>query len=380
MFIKGSVFKLILGGLFILGLSAAAAGVVYISFIKPFAPINLNVTISNVGGNSWDDCEPVIKFLDNSQNEDGFQVYRRNLGASAFALIQILPFSPGKGNQLGYVDLPLPLGTYQYRVGAYNQFGETYSNIAQGTVVSSACAKITTIDPSTLPMNPIIVSLSIINDCNVRISYRDNSTNETGFKIVRSTSNSGLTIVANLGPHAGITATYDDKTKLPPGKYYYFINVFNKNGELDSNSKEIEVTSVCNPTLKFLPTKAALVLPTLQKLSGGSCSWEAVTNVFLRKGPDVGIYGQLLSVEAGQGFPIVGQSEDGQFWAVDTGAGVVGYISTSDKYSRTSGDCSSVPTLKDPPPPVIDATPTRKPGSGNHTNPATPCPVGAVCP
>ncbi len=382
MLIKGSVFKLILGSLFTLGLSAAAAGVIYWAFVKPVAPTNLYVTISNIGGTTLADCEPIVHFRDDSRNEDEFRVYRRNFGTSAFALIKVLPPSPSWGDPIEYVDSALPLGTYEYKVSAYNKMGESDSYIVQATVVySNSCIPVKTIDPSTLPVNPIIVSLSIINDCNVRISFLDNSTNETGFKIVRKTPNSALTIVATLGPHVGIPDTYDDMTKLPAGKYYYFIAVFNQKGYgPDSNVEEIEVTSVCNPTMKLLPTVDALMFPTAQKLSAEPCNWQAAVNVFLRKGPDIVIYDRLIDEKSGTTLPIVGQSEDGYFWAVEVSPGVVGYITKSETFSRTNGDCSSVPTLKDPPPPVIQAAPTKKTGGNNNGNPATPCPVGAVCP
>jgi hypothetical protein len=378
MLIKGSVFKLILGGLFALGLSAAAAAVIYFGFIKPYAPTNLVVTITNVGGGSLENCAPFINFLDNSQNEDGFRVYRRNLGASTFALINILPASPGKGYLLGYTDSALPLGTYQYEVGAYNKFGESYSNIAQGTVVdSNTCTGIPTNDPSKLPLNPTIVSLSIINDCNVHISFNDNSTNEQGFKIYRFEN--GWSLFKILGPHTGIPDTYDDNTKLPVGTYGYEIVAYNQNGISASNSRLIDVTSVCNPAMKLLPTTAALALPTLQKLSGGTCNWVAAVNVYLRKGPNAAVFDRLVYVAAGQGFPIVGQSQDGLYWAVQVGPGVVGYITKSETYSLANGDCSIVPPLKDPVPPVVAPTPTNNSG-GKHKATSTPCPVGAVCP
>jgi hypothetical protein len=146
-----------------------------------------------------------------------------------------------------------------------------------------------------------------------------------------------------------------------------------------SNDEPIEVTSLCNPVMKFLPTKPALVLPTLQKLSGGTCDWTAVTNVYLRKGPDVAVFARLVLVEAGNGFPIIGQSEDGQFWALDVSPGVVGYITKAEQFSRTNGDCSNVSRLKDPAPPVSAATPTKQPG-GNNNIASTPCPPGKVCP
>jgi hypothetical protein len=372
MLIKGSVFKLILGGLFTLGLSAAAAGVIYLAFLKPYVPTNLNVTIDTTAGS----CEPVITFRDNSQNEDDFRLYRWNPPNTLMTLIQIFPASQGKGTQLSYTDSALPTGTYFYKVSAYNKFGESESDM-KSVPVMDPCALVPPVDPSKLPMNPIIVSLSIINDCSVRISYRDNSTNEQGLKIYRR--DSSFSLIKTLGPHAGIPGTYDDNTRLPVGTYGYRIAAFNQNGESDSNYSTIDVTSVCNPGVKFAPTVDALLVPTAQKLSVNTCNWEAATNVYLRKGPNVAVFDRLVYEVAGQSFPIVGQSENGRFWAVQVGPGVVGYITKSTEYSLTHGDCSSVPPLKDPAPPEVAPTPTINSG-GNNNGAATPCPVGAVCP
>jgi hypothetical protein len=376
MFSKGFLFKVIFG---LIGI-AAVTGVIYMVFIKPFAPTDEKATIDSIAGS----CSPVISFRDNSQNEDEFRTYRWGPNDKWFTLIGVINSSPGKGTQFTYTDTPLPPGQYTYMFSAKNEFGESYSGMVSVIVTSSTipvCAPNLYKDPATLPVNPIIVSLSIINDCSVRISYRDNSTNEQGLKIFRR--DDSFNVINTLGPHAGIPGTYDDNTKLSVGTYGYRIAAYNQNGESTSNYEEIEVTSVCNPTVKFAPTVDALLVPTAQKLSTAACNWQATANVFLRKGPNVGVYDRLVSVEAGQGFPIVGQSKDGKFWAVEISPGVNGYITKSENYSLTSGNCSSVPTLKDPPPPVIEAVPTKKPGGGDNGNPAptaTPCPVGAVCP
>jgi hypothetical protein len=181
MFNKGLLLKVIFGS--ILGL-AAATGVIFILYIKPLAPTKLDVMIDKISGTPLALCTPIIQFTDSSVNEDEFRLYRRTFGTSAFALIQVFPPSPGKGKSISYYDHP-SLGTYEYRASAYNKFGESFSDIKKITLdyYSSACASIPTIDPSKLPMNPIIVSLSIINDCSVQISFRDNSTNEQGFKV-----------------------------------------------------------------------------------------------------------------------------------------------------------------------------------------------------
>jgi hypothetical protein len=397
MFTKGLLLKVIFGGLLVL---TAATGVVYFGFIKPYAPINLTVSIPNVGGTELANCSPGIFFVDNSQNEDEFRIYRRNLGASAFALVQILPSSPGKGKQLNFGDWPLPLGTYEYQVSAFNKYGETFSDIKQGTVVyANACAKIPSIDPATRPLNPIIVSLSIINYCSVRINIRDNSTNEQGFEITRRDSNSNNTFLPKLGPHSGIPMIFDDKTKLPLGKYGYFVEAFNTIGSNVSNYAQIEVTSVCDPALHAKPTVNALIIPTAKKLSLevtpeptqkptlGVCIWQAAVNVYLRKGPNVDLFEHLVDEKAGSILPIVGQSHDKYFWAVKSDTGEIGYVTKSKTFSLTSGDCSNVPTLKDPLPPVIKIAPPDKPNDKKPASPTTqpgvipptPCPVGAVC-
>ena len=390
MIFKSSAFKLILGGLFTLGLSAAAAGVIYTSFVKPFAPDGLYIgTTSNSNTSPWTNCAPIVQFYDKSVNEDDFRVYRRKLGTSTFTLVQIVPAKAGKGQQIIVADTPLPTGTYEYKVSAYNQYGESYSEIKQVTVNFSDCATVPPVNITGQPFNPIIVNLSLINNCYVRISYRDNSTNEQGFRIYRAFHPEGKIfwetdiLVATLGPHTGIPATYDDKTVLPAGLYRYRISAYNASGQSFSNFSEIQVDPVCNPAVQFLPTKipATLVLPTLHVLSDEPCNWEAASNVFLRKGPNVGIYDRLIDEPSGKTFPIIGQSEDGTFWALEVSAGVTGYISKSEKFSRTHGDCSSVPTVKDPPPPVIEAVPTKKRGGDNSGDPAaTACPVGYVCP
>jgi hypothetical protein len=221
MFIKGPAFKLIVGGLFTLGLSAAVV-MIYMAYYKPYEPTLLAITASDPA--STDTCNPIIHFRDNSQNEDGFRLYRFS-PITDFTLIKIFSAVPGKGLEFLYTDPDILLtGTYFYKISAYNQFGESYSEI-KSVSMKDGCAVAPPVGPSALPIPPVIVNLSIINQCSVRISFNDNSTNEQGFKILRVDSNVGTILVATLGPHAGIPMTYDDKTKLSPGKHIYQIHM-----------------------------------------------------------------------------------------------------------------------------------------------------------
>lgn len=241
------------------------------------------------------------------------------------------------------------------------------------------------------PKAPIIVGVDVFQNCKVDIGYTDNTTDELGVRLYRRDNGQGnFNIVRVEGPHNGKPGDIFD-TNLPPGTYEYRVSVYNANyGELFSNTSDPIATSpdCANMPLTILAPYALLPLldhnptPSSPKKA---CTWTPVVNVFLRKGPDVGIFHRLVDVEVGKSFPIIGQSEDGQFWAVGVEPGMAGYITKSEIYSRTSGDCSSVPTLKDPPPPpVIESAPTKKPDSGGNSDPAsaTQCvpAIGAVCP
>ena len=86
-----------------------------------------------------------------------------------------------------------------------------------------------------------------------------------------------------------------------------------------------------------------------------ACIWTAAVNVFVRTGPGATIYPEITAVEAGAKFPVVGQSQDQQFWAVQM-SGPVGYVPKADKFGKTEGNCQ-VATLADPATPVPSATP-----------------------
>jgi hypothetical protein len=131
---------------------------------------------------------------------------------------------------------------------------------------------------------------------------------------------------------------------------------------IECSSQHLETSPSATPApLQIIPSETPT--PTPQ-----ACIWEAAVNVFLRKGPDVGLFDKLDSVEKGKTLPIIGQSQDDQYWAVQVSPKLTGYVTKADKYSLTSGDCSNVPTLKDPEPPEITLPPTKKPGNNDSSS------------
>jgi hypothetical protein len=314
-------------------------------------------------------CGIRIFWADNELNEDGVYFYRRVVGEPNFTAIDARP--PHAGVPGSFDDDNLPMGTYEYKVSVFNEYHETFSNVsAQMTIDEDVCGD----EPIVVkPLNPVITALERVKgeSCTVRIYFNDNSEDEDGIRIYRSEWNDPDVLLAELPPNNGPTGSYDD-TNIPPGHYTYQVSVFNENGESFSTiSDEIEMTEeACGSDIVVLtlnPTLSVSVAST-PDLTIQACVWKAAVNVFLRKGPDVAAFDRLVDVEAGGSFPVIGQSEDGQFWAVEVQPGVIGYISKSEKFSIVDGSCAEVPTLTDPEVPVIEPQPTRKPDE----EPATP--------
>ena len=336
---NGGVLKLIFGGL--VTVAIAATGVSFVLF--PKAPLI----------NSWGldvNCIPTISFMDKSTNESGFRISFRPQGAKNFTLIKALPAMPGTGSSVT-VNLmtPIPSGNYEYRVEAFNLYGSA-DDTQTVDAPSPACSNIPPLPPGE-PMGflvePIIVRVTIVNDCDALVEYIDLNTppqlKEDGLHIYRNVNGMNEVKIADLPPaNSGV---YVDAA-LPAEDYQYIVSAYKADTEKRSSpSVMIDIpfekcsnnTPIPNGTSTPTNTPGPIVIITPKKLS---CDWEAVQNVFLRKGPDVGVFERLTDVEAGKGFPVVGRSEDGQYWAVEVQPGVIGYITRSEKFSRIIPEAS----------------------------------------
>jgi hypothetical protein len=85
-----------------------------------------------------------------------------------------------------------------------------------------------------------------------------------------------------------------------------------------------------------------------------SCTWTAAVNVFVREGPGASIYPEITAVEAGTTLPVVGQSQELQFWVVQI-SGETGYVPKAERFGKADGNCD-LPILADPATPVPTAT------------------------
>jgi len=165
-----------------------------------------------------------VKFTDNSDNEDGFKIERKELGG---VYVEIKTLS---ANITEFIDNVNQNTTYYYRVRAFNSYGfSPYSNEANATTPKANL-------PPNAPTN-LIASISSCNE--IVITFEDNSDNEDGFKIERKIEGGSYSVIKTLSKN---TTNFTDNSVSPNTKYYYRVFAFNAFGNSSmSNEFIIEV-------------------------------------------------------------------------------------------------------------------------------------------
>ena len=176
----------------------------------PDPPSNLQATAtsSTAIGLSW---------TDGSNNENGFNLERCQ-GATCTNFIQV---SQAAAGATSIQDAGLASGvTYRYRVQAFNDAGPSvYSNIASATTQ-------TTPVPPDAPSN---LQATTASSSAIRLSWTDNSSNESGFDIERCQGATCTNFAAIAQTAAGVSTIQD--TGLTAGvTYRYRVRAFNDVG------------------------------------------------------------------------------------------------------------------------------------------------------
>ncbi len=168
-----------------------------------------------------------LKFTDNSDNEDGFKIERKELGG-VYTEIKTL-----SANINEFIDNVNPNTTYYYRIRAFNTYGfSPYSNEANETTPQGGT-------PPNAPTD-LIASASSCNE--VVITFEDNSDNEDGFKIERKIEGGSYSVLKTLSKN---TTNYEDVTVSPNTKYYYRVFAFNTFGSSSMSNEFILETPPC---------------------------------------------------------------------------------------------------------------------------------------
>ncbi|MCC2668172.1 MAG: repeat-containing protein, partial [Armatimonadetes bacterium] len=182
-----------------------------------------------------------VAWKDNSPNETGFRLERRG-PTGDFSQLTVRAASTGIGKQVLYTDTAglLANSTYTYRVRAYGPNGESdYSNEATATTAPGP------------PTAPDGLTATLTNSTTVRLTWTDNSSNETGFRVERRTGGSGAFLFIG-GTTPELTLLIDPGLE-PDTLYSYRVQATGT----ASNSGYSNVVDL--PTLPKVPTSLTAV-------------------------------------------------------------------------------------------------------------------------
>ena len=121
-----------------------------------------------------------------------------------------------------------------------------------------------------VPAPPTSLTGTVISTTQINLSWTDNSTNETGFKIERKT---GTGTYAVVGAVNADILTYTDLGLTPNITYTYRIYSYNAAGNSPTYSNEVTLTTTINPTYTQGPNITDIDGNTYQSITNCSQTW-----------------------------------------------------------------------------------------------------------
>lgn len=151
---------------------------------RPEAATSLPVPPTSLTASAASASQINLTWLDNSSNESGFQIERSTDGVTFSQVASV-----GVGVK-AYSNTGLTGSTaYTYRVRAFNALGSS-------DPTNNASA--TTLTPQ-LPAAPDTLTAGVASSTQINLTWADRSTNETGFRIERSTNGGAYSMIATAG-------------------------------------------------------------------------------------------------------------------------------------------------------------------------------------
>ena len=130
-----------------------------------------------------------------------------------------------------------------------------------------------------VPLPPTGLTGSVASTTQINLSWTDNSTNETGFKIERRT---GTSIYAVVGTVNSDVLTFSDTGLTPSTTYTYRVFAYNAVGNSLTYSNEVTLITTALLALPTLTTTAATSITQTTALSGGTISTDGVASITAR--------------------------------------------------------------------------------------------------
>jgi len=175
-----------------------------------------------------------LAWKDSSNNEIGFKIERKIGLDGTYTDIAVV-----NTNVKNFADSSLAGKiAYYYRVRAYNAGGHSaYSNETTATTLPN---------PPTPPNN---LTITLVTNRQIRLTWADNSVNESGFRVERKIPQGGTgtyAVVATLNTN---NTVYADTGLAAITPYFYRVSAFNPGGS-SGYSNEVGATTLPNPPVK----------------------------------------------------------------------------------------------------------------------------------
>jgi hypothetical protein len=172
-----------------------------------------------------------LSWTDTGAGESSFKVERASSPSGPWAQV-----ATTATNVSNYLNTGLNASTtYYYRVRATNTAGNSaYSNTASARTLAAAP-----------PPAPSGLTATAIGSSQVNLSWTDNSSNETGFKVERATSSGGpWTQIGTTGANA---ASFADTSAAASTTYYYRVRATGATGDSGYSNTATAMTQALAP-------------------------------------------------------------------------------------------------------------------------------------
>jgi len=185
------------------------------------APSTLSLTVDSYHQISF-------AWQDNATNESGYEVWKSTTGSTgAFSLFTTYPWP---NSNAGGNDLLEPSTQYCYKVRAYSTQGQSGKMGTYSDFSNSACATTPAGPPPPAFVSaPSELNATPISSWGITITWKDNATDEEGFRVERAATTSGPweSFIGLLYPNA--SNTYDG-SRTPDQQACYRVIAFNSLG------------------------------------------------------------------------------------------------------------------------------------------------------
>ena len=176
-----------------------------------------------------------LRWTDDTTDETGFRI-ERSLDGVNFAMVRSLASAdtPGTAAEITFSDTQVtPATTFFYQVTPFS---------AAGNLAASNIREVLTPAKPGTPNIPTNLSLTVVSETQVVLEWQDNSGNETGFPIERSTDGALFTMLNTVG--AGVTAFSDSQAPAATTLWYRVIAVNGAGRSLPSDVREVTTAAV----------------------------------------------------------------------------------------------------------------------------------------